>query len=170
MPQTKNKSMLFKITLSGGLIILIIVTAIILNILAWNSSTSPSLEGGKELENIKNKYKTILFKNLNKSRVDLEMNFEYTHSEIKEKKLDILDYYNTINLLTIEPQKEILVIIPIKKGYNQDFPERFNIILKDSTSKVIEKYDEQKFLRKAKSIPQNTLHKTKANEWILELK
>lgn len=139
--------------------------------LLWNSSSHN--EGIKQAQEfVYTNLKKITIINIKNEVIDCSVNFEYSKSEIKNKDLQIVDYYNKQSIVRLEPKAEFTITLPILKNEKLNFPDNFFITLKDSSKRIIKKYDEKDFFKNAISKPviKSEIEKYKAEEWVLELK
>lgn len=106
----------------------------------WSSSShhNQTLQTQEFLEAHLKKIKLI---NENTETIDISINFEYSPQEIKDKNLDITNYYNKKFVVRLEPASEFTVTSPISIGKDLKFPDNFSITLKNlilkSSSKTV---------------------------------
>jgi len=149
-------------------IILFVIGMSLLFVFLWNSSKLPH---ETEVEKMELNLKTINLYNAKNEKLDISVDFEYSKEEILEKKLKIIDYYNTQSVFFLNPKSEFLITLPIPIDEKILFPKKFSIVIKDSLRNIIKKYDQKTFFENAKSEPmiKNKGENYKAKKWSLIL-
>ena len=166
----KKKSLLFKLSLSIGLTLIIAVLYFILFIKLWNSPNVQRDELKLDMESLEDNYKKIIIRNKTNQRINLEVDFEYSDEEIKTQKLNIFDYYNAKSILVIQSNKQNTIMLPINKNQQINFPNNFKIVVKDSLYNNMIKYDINSFFEKSITEPKSSNQKIDAELWILDIR